>query len=118
MYKYMKSLLYIFISLLIFNIILSIIYYFSNITNLNIIKLITTSISFFIGGLYIGNKSNKKGYLEGIKIGLIAIILLFIISYLALDKSITINKLIYYLIILSSTILGSIFGINKRKNLN
>jgi len=82
----------------------------------NILKIITTLISFIIGGIYIGNKSNKKGYLEGLKIGLIVIIIFFIISYLAFDKGITIKSSIYYLVILATSIIGSMIGINKKKN--
>jgi len=116
--KYLKALLYIFIPLLIFTSILSILYYFNIIsdTTLNILKLITTAISLLIGGIYIGNKANKKGYLEGLKVGLIIIFLLFIISYLAFDKSINIKASIYYLILLAFSIIGSMIGINKKKN--
>ena len=115
--KYLKSLLYIFIPLLISNLVLSILYYFNILSNktLSILNIILVLLSMFIGGLYIGKKSNKKGYLEGIKIGLIAIIILFIISYLAFDKGINIHKIIYYLILLSSSTIGSMLGINKKR---
>lgn len=116
--KYLKALLYIFIPILIFNIILSIIYYFNiiNSKTLSTLNTILVTISMFIGGIYIGNKSNKKGYLEGIKISLIAVIILFIISYLAFDKGITIKSLIYYLLLIISSTLGSMIGINKKRN--
>ena len=116
--KYLKALLYTFIPLLIFTIILSILYYFNIMSDksLNILKLITTVISLLIGGIYIGNKANKKGYLEGLKIGLVIIFLFFIISYLVFDKGIDIKESIYYLMLLASSIIGSMIGINKRKN--
>lgn len=115
--KYLKSLLYIFIPLLISNLVLSILYYFNILSNktLSILNIILVLLSMFIGGLYIGKKANKKGYLEGIKIGLIAIIILFIISYLAFDKGINIHKIIYYFILLSSSTIGSMLGINKKR---
>lgn len=116
--KYLKALLYIFVPILIFNIILSILYYFNiiNSKTLSTLNTILVTISMFIGGIYIGNKSNKKGYLEGIKISLIAVIILFIISYLAFDKGITIKSLIYYLLLIISSTLGSMIGINKKRN--
>lgn len=116
--KYLKALLYTFISILTFNLILSIIYYFDIVSDnlFNILKIITTSISFIIGGIYIGSKSNKRGYLEGIITGLIIVFLFFLISYLAFDNGININKIIYYLVILSTSTIGAMIGINKKKN--
>ena len=116
--KYLKALLYIFIPILFFSLILSLLYYFNIISDksLNILKIITTLISFIIGGIYIGKKSNKKGYLEGLKIGLIIIFLFFTISFLAFDKGMSIKNLIYYLVILATSTTGSMIGINKKKN--
>lgn len=117
--KYLKALLYIFIPILFFNLILSLLYYFNILSDksFNILKIITTLISFIIGGIYIGKKSNRKGYLEGLKIGLIAIIIFFIISYLAFDHGITIKSSIYYLVMLATSTIGSMIGINKKKEL-
>lgn len=114
--KYLKALLYIFIPILFFNIILALFYYFNIINNktLSILNIILILISMFIGGLYIGKKSNKKGYIEGIKIGILAVLTLFIISYLIYSNK-SINTLIYYLVLIFPSILGSILGINKRK---
>lgn len=116
--KYLKALLYIFIPILFFNLILSLLYYFNILSDksFNILKIITTLISFIIGGIYIGKKSNRKGYLEGLKIGLIALIIFFIISYLAFDHGITIKSSIYYLVMLATSTIGSMIGINKKKN--
>ena len=104
--------------ILFFNIILAFLYYFNIISNksLSILNTILIILSMFIGGLYIGNKTNKRGYLEGIKIGLIAIVLLFIISYLAFDKGLSIKTLVYYFILIVSSTSGSMIGINKKKN--
>jgi len=114
--KYLKSLLYTFASLIILSIIISTFSYFniisSNITS--ILELITIIISVFIGSLYLGKNSNKKGYLEGIKQGLIIIALLFLFNFLALDNNPSISNLLYYVIILITSILGSVLGINKK----
>ncbi|MBE6147583.1 MAG: TIGR04086 family membrane protein [Firmicutes bacterium] len=115
--KYLKVLLYIFIPLLILNALISIFYYFGIIPSniINYFKLVISCISMLIGGVYIGIKSNKKGWLEGIKVGFIVIILYFIISYLVFDSGISIKTLLYYLILLISSMLGSIIGINLKK---
>lgn len=115
--KYLKSLIYIFVPILILTIILSIFDYFNIIGNSlsNYLKLFIVSISMLIGGIYIGSKASKKGWLEGLKIGLIVIILMFVVSYLAFDQGITIKTVIYYFILIASSMLGSMIGINKRK---
>lgn len=113
--KYFKSILYIIISILIFNILLTIGNYYDIIgNNINIyLKLTTIIISLFIGGFYIGKNSSNKGYIEGIKIGLIIILIEFLLN-LSLIHKIKFNIIIYYIITLSSTTLGSILGINKK----
>lgn len=115
--KYLKTLIYILIPIIILNIILSLMYYFNMIGNdaSNYLKLLIVAISMLIGGIYIGSKTNKKGWLEGLKIGLGIIALLFIVSYLAFDQGMNIKTIIYYFILLVSSVLGSMIGINKRK---
>lgn len=115
--KYFKALLYIFVPILVFSIILSIFYYFNLIGSnmLHYLQLFITAISMLVGGIYIGSKAVKKGWLEGIKIGLEVVIILFILSYLAFDQSLHIKTIIYYLVLIISSMLGSMIGINNRK---
>lgn len=115
--KYLKALVYILIPILILNFLVSLLYYFNIISDnaINYLKLFIAAISMLIGGIYIGNNSTKKGWLEGLKVGFIMIIIFFIISYLAFDKGINGKTLIYYFILLASSMLGSMIGINKRK---
>ena len=117
-YKYFKAFIITLFSILVLNLFVSILYYFNIFNNkeLNYTNLIITSISMLIGGIYIGNRTNKKGYLEGLKVGIISIIIFLIISYLAFDKVINIKNIIFYFILLISSVLGSMIGINKKKN--
>lgn len=118
--KYLKVLIYIIVPTIILNIILSVLYYFNLLSSgiINYLKLFIILISMLIGGIYIGKVATKKGWLEGLKVGLEVIIILFIIGYLAFDKGITIKNLIYYFILILSSTLGSMIGINKRKKTN
>ena len=81
-------------------------------------KLILIVLSFFIGGSYIGRKAQNKGYLEGIKIAVVSIVILFLLSYAGFGNKPNLSLLIYYLIIFLSCIFGSIIGINKSKKEN
>lgn len=115
--KYLKALVYIIVPIIILNIILSLLYYFNVVGSgtSNYLKLFIAAISMLVGGIYIGSKASKKGWLEGLKIGLEVILLLFIISYLAFDQGMNVKTIIYYFILLASSMLGSMIGINKRK---
>lgn len=115
--KYLKVLIYILAPVLILNFILSLLYYFNLIGSgiINYLKLFVATISMLIGGIYIGKRTSKNGWLEGLKVGAEVIVLFFIVSYLAFDKGINIKTIIYYFILIAASILGSMIGINKKK---
>lgn len=116
--KYLKTLLYVTIGTFFFNLILTLLYYFNIIgTNVNsYLKLIFMAIIMITGGLIIGLKADKKGWLEGIKIGGIVICLMFLVSYLGFDKNLNIKSIIYYVLLILSSMLGSVIGINKKSS--
>ena len=66
-----------------------------------------------LSGIYLGSKVKEKGYLEGIKISGI-IVLLFIIVSLILKQKLNLNSFIYYFILIVSSTIGSMIGINKK----
>lgn len=109
------SILYIVGFILILTFILTLFSYFNIFSDklVSIFKILIPIISLFIGGYYLGKRSNKKGWLEGLKLGFIFLVLLIIFEFLALDIDFKIKNIIYYLIIISSTSFGSIIGINK-----
>ena len=80
---------------------------------ISIIKLLIPVLSIFIASYKLGTKSKQKGYLEGIKLGII-IIGIFITITLLTDK-LSIKSLLYYLILMIASILSSMIGINKKK---
>lgn len=120
--KYLKnvsiSILYIIISILILTFITTLFSYFNIIgeKTVSIFKIIVPIISLFIGGFYIGKRSTKKGWFEGLKLGLIFIILLIIFEFLALDISFKGRNILYYIIIIISSMFGSMIGISMKKN--
>ena len=119
--KYLKKLvfsfLYIIGTILISTFIITLLNYFNIISDkvISIFKILIPIVSLFIGGFYIGKRSNNKGYLEGLKLGLIFSIFLLIFNFLAFSNSFKLKYLLFYIIIITSSILGSMIGINKRK---
>lgn len=110
-----SSLIMFFSSVIILTFILTILNYFSLLSPsiVSILKLLIPLISIAVSAYKLGKRSEKRGYIEGIKIGTLAI-LLFLVLVLFLDKF-TVKSLLYYLIILLTSILSSMIGINKKK---
>ena len=84
-------------------------------TFINVLKVIIPIISLFVGGFVIGKRTGKKGWLEGLKLSLIFLAFLTIFNYLALDSSISLKTVIYYIILVIATTFGSMIGVNKIK---
>lgn len=116
--KYLKSLGLFIGSFLTSNIVITLLSYFElfNPTIIEILKIITIIASSIIAGVYIGLKSNKKGYLEGLKLGGIIIALLLIITLIFKPIEFTTYTIFYYIIILGLTVISSMIGINKKKS--
>lgn len=110
------SLLYIIGIILVTTFLITILNYFNIISGmaLTISKILICIISLFVGGVVIGRRSSKKGWLEGLKLSLIFLVLLILFNYLGLGNTPQLKNLIYYLIIIVSCIFGSIIGINKK----
>ena len=114
--KYLNSLIYILLGVLSFNLTLTILNYFNLIDykTLSYLNLIAIIIPLFIGGIYLGKNSKKNGYLEGLKIGITSITIILFFNLVIFNTIFSKNSIIYYAIILVSSVLGSIIGINKK----
>ncbi|MCI6266293.1 MAG: TIGR04086 family membrane protein [Erysipelotrichaceae bacterium] len=113
--KILNSLLTFFIILIVGTLFLTIFNYFSLLkpSIISILKLIIPIFAIFISSYRLGKQSEKKGYIEGLKLGSL-IIIIFLTLVLLLDKF-SLKSLIYYLILLLTSILSSMIGINRKK---
>lgn len=114
--NYLIAIGYFLLVVAVFAIILTIFNYYDIVTNklFKVIKVLIPSLALFIGGYKVGNNANKKGYIEGIKLSLIVIVLLFMFSYLGFNASFNISLILYYIILIISSMLGAMIGINKK----
>lgn len=116
--SYLKHLsfttLFIFLELLF----ISTLYYFDILSSnlVNYLKPLLIILTMFISSYLLGRHISKNGYLEGGKLGLSIILIFFIISVLFFRSYFKLRVILYYLIILFTSILGSMIGINKSKN--
>ena len=118
--KYLKTISYIFMCVILFTFFIDIFYYFNFISTglYKILKIMILLVSIFINCIFLGKDSNKNGYLEGMKLSFILVIILFILNIIFREE-IKIKILLYYFIIFLTSSFGSILGINiKEKELN
>ena len=119
--EYLKKLgisfIYISSILLLSTFLLTILNYFNIIGSgiVSVFKIIIPLVSLFVGGFIIGKKSKNKGWIEGLKLGIILTIIISLFNYLGLDMSFNFKNIIYFLILILITIFGSIIGINKKE---
>lgn len=112
-----KGYIYTFSILIIATFIFSCLYYINLIGNkvLTVIKIIIPIISLFVGSKIVGKKSTKKGWLEGLKYGGIFVLFLLLFNYLVLRNNLEVKSIIYYLILLASSVFGGMLGISIDK---
>ncbi len=103
------------ICLVLGSVLTSIMYYlFFSKNTVTIISLIYMILIFFIFAFKNSKKIEKNGYMLGLKQGLLFILILFLFNLIIYHNFKTSN-LCYYLILLASSVIGSILGINKNQ---
>ena len=114
-----KFILITFVSIIILGLILNTLYYFDVISNniYNIIKMVIVLGVLFINALFLGKSSNKYGIVEGLKLGTIFLLVMIILKLIT-SSSFDIRTFIYSFIILLTTSVGAVIGINKKDSAN
>ena len=82
---------------------------------LSVIEIIIPLLALFLGGFQMGKRRKQKGWLEGLKIGGIFLIILILFQYLGLQIHFSIKMVLFYVLIMISSVFGSMLGINKRQ---
>lgn len=80
-----------------------------------IISWISILLFSFVSGISCGRKALKRGFLEGIKIGGIFLLILLFLNLIFFQTPFSIKRLLYYCLIFISSIAGAMFGINKKE---
>lgn len=112
-FDFLKGLAVPLVSFLILPLIISIFNLFGLQIN-KIVLIIISSIVMLLSGFLIGKKSTKKGFISGAILGFCFIMVLIILG-LFLGVKFSFARFVYYIILILSTMLGSIVGINKKK---
>ena len=113
--NYLKYFGILLLSIIIPIFILTIFNYFEIINNTDVLKLIITLVSIFINSFYIGKNSKSKGYIEGLKFGIIFIIFISLFNLIFISDF-KLKIIIYYILIIITSMVGSTIGINKKND--
>lgn len=114
--NYLKSYGCLFGLILIFSIILSVINYFVPLPA-KIFKIIIPIISLFMASIILGKGMKEKGYIEGIKFSVIYLIFITILK-LIFHTGFNFKVFLMYVIFIFSSVIGSMIGINIKKDNN
>lgn len=87
-----------------------------NSTITNLIIFIFNLGAFFIYGFKSGKKAISKGYLEGLKISGLFLLVLIAINLFSAKSFLNLSTLIYYIVLVLAGTLGSMLGINKKED--
>ena len=119
LFFYFKSIFFLLLYLLLGSILSSIFYLYTNMSyNVNcLILFIWSAIGLFVINFLNGKRTNQKGYLEGLKLGGLVILLFFIISLFTKDF-ISLSKITYYGVLILISIIASSIGINFKDHSN
>lgn len=118
--QYIKNIIYslglMLATLFVFTFLVTILSYFNIMSDTltTIFKMIIPIVSVLASSILLGLKSTKKGWLEGIKLGTLICILLFFFNLFGLNNSFKLNQLLFYGILIFTSIVGSMIGINRK----
>ena len=76
------------------------------------LSVILTAISFFIIAILASHNTKERGIILGLKLGLSFVILLILINLIIFKSPFNIDRLIYYIILIASSLLGGSLGKN------
>lgn len=77
-----------------------------------LVIMIVSSITFFIGGLFLGIKMEKRGLLNGIILALIYTTFALLFNFLGLEKGIELTKIFELALNNTLLIVGCLLGVN------
>ncbi len=86
----------------------------TNYTITNLLLLIFNILAFFVFSFSTGKTATAKGYIAGLKQGLLFLGVLIIISLISSRNIFTLSTIIYYVVLLLTSLIGGMMGINKK----
>lgn len=77
---------------------------------------VSIALGCFVSSFFHAKKSGEKGFLSGLIIGVTSFLIILVISLIVDSGAMTVNTLFHFIIIMLSSMIGGILGVNKAKN--
>lgn len=77
---------------------------------------LSIAVGCFFTSFYLGKKIGKKGFLIGLGVGALVFAVATLISLIVNSGSVTIHTLLRFVILLLSSMIGGIIGVNRKVN--
>lgn len=98
------------------SIVLSIFYYLLFSTKVtNVFSFVYMVFVFFLFGYKSGKIAENRGFIAGLKIGLLLLLVLFLLNVCIYQTGFQIIREIYYMVLIFSSVVGATIGINRKK---
>lgn len=81
----------------------------------NIFIFLYIGIVFFFFGYKFGLKAEARGFVEGLKISFILVLVLILFNLIFSQQSFSLLRMLYYIVLVFSGTIGSMIGINRKK---
>lgn len=81
----------------------------------SIVNIVIMIIMFLIFGIIEGANAKQKGFMAGLKIGLLFLLIIALFNLIFFNSAFGISRIIYYLILLFSSVFGGMVGISRKK---
>lgn len=81
----------------------------------SLLSIIVMIMIFLIIGIIEGMNTDKKGFIAGFKIGLVFLIIILLVNLILFQNPFKLSRIIYYVILLFSSVFGAMIGINRKK---
>ena len=85
-----------------------------NSSTINKLSIVITAISFFVIAAIASHKTKERGFITGLKLSISFVISLVLINLIIFKSPFNIDRLIYYIILLTSSLLGGSIGKNLK----
>ncbi len=115
---YLKDIAYMLGSIVVGIFLFTVLNYFNILSDkvMNFMKILLSVGAFGFAGWYLAKNTKKRGLIEGLKIGGIVLAFFLIISLIFLSSKFEIKNLLYYLILLASSVCGGIIAKQKKED--
>ncbi len=102
--------------LIVGSVVLSLFYYIFLPTKIiTVFSFLYMILIFFVFGFKVGKKALNRGFLAGLKMGILLLIVLIVFNLFFYQTSFKVIRIIYYMILLFACVVGSTLGINTKK---